>query len=73
MSQREEAVARLTQARNKLAPITDRLLDIESRLAVAAASDIERPAAKISLREFTIRLETASYAVDHHCRKVGMA
>ena len=52
MSPPEEAVARLTQARGKLAPITDRILDIETRLAVAAAADIERPA-KVSLREFT--------------------
>jgi hypothetical protein len=53
MSQIEEAVARLTQARGKLAPIIDRILDIETRLAVAAVADIERPAAKVSLREFT--------------------
>jgi hypothetical protein len=53
MSQIEEAVARLNQARGKLAPIIDRILDIETRLAVAAVADIERPAAKVSLREFT--------------------
>ena len=46
MSQPEEAVARLTQARGKLAPIIDRILDIETRLAVAAAADIGRPAPK---------------------------
>jgi hypothetical protein len=51
MSQLEEVVARLTQARGRLAPIIDRILDIETRLA--AAADIERPAAKVSLREFT--------------------
>ena len=53
MSQLEEAVARLTQARSKLAPIIDRILDIEARLTAAAAADTERPLAKISLREFT--------------------
>jgi hypothetical protein len=50
MSQFEEAVARLTQARSKLAPIRERLLIIEARLAVAKAADIEWPA-KFSLRE----------------------
>jgi hypothetical protein len=55
MSQLEEAVARLTQARSKLAPITERILDIETRLAVAAAADIECPA-KVSLRELTSNL-----------------
>ena len=55
MSQLEEAVARLTQARSKLAPIADRISDIETMLAVAAAVDTERPSAKkISLREFTL-------------------
>jgi hypothetical protein len=52
MSQLEEAVARLTQARSKLALITERLLDIETRLAVVKAADVERPA-KVSLRAFT--------------------
>jgi hypothetical protein len=51
MSQLEEAVARLAQARSKLAPITERLLDIETRLAVVKDA-VERPA-KISLRAFT--------------------
>ena len=37
MSQLEEAVACLAQARSKLAPITERLLDIETRLAVVGA------------------------------------
>jgi hypothetical protein len=55
MSQLEEAVARLTQARSKLAPITERLLDIETRLAVAKAADAKR-SAKVSLREFTSNL-----------------
>jgi hypothetical protein len=55
MSHVEEAIARLTQVRGRLAPITERLLDIEARLAAAKASDIERPA-KISLREFTSNL-----------------
>jgi hypothetical protein len=70
MSQLEEAVARLTQARSKLAPITDRILDIETRLTVAAAADMERPA-KVSLRhvEF-VRSETATFALDHDDRKV---
>ena len=53
MSQLEEAVARLTQARSKLAPITKRILDIETRLAVLKTA--ERPA-KVSLREFTSNL-----------------
>jgi hypothetical protein len=55
MSQVEEAIARLTQVRGRLVPITERLLDIEARLAAAKATDIERPA-KISLREFTSNL-----------------
>ena len=55
MSHVEEAIARLTQVRGRLAPITERLLDIEARLAAAKATDIERPA-KISLREFTSNL-----------------
>jgi hypothetical protein len=55
MSQVEEVAARLTQARNELAPITERLLDIEVRLVAAKAADIERPA-KVSLREFTLNL-----------------
>ena len=55
MSQVEEVAARLTQARNELAPITERLLDIEVRLVAAKAADIER-AAKVSLREFTWNL-----------------
>jgi hypothetical protein len=55
LSQLEEAVARLTQARSKLAPITERLLDIETRLAVVKAADVERPA-KVSLRAFTSNL-----------------
>ena len=55
MSQVEEAIARLMQIRSRLAPITERLLDIEARLAAAKATDIERPA-KISLREFTSNL-----------------
>ena len=55
MSQVEEAAARLTQARNELAPITERLLDIEVRLVAAKAADNERPA-KVSLREFTSNL-----------------
>jgi hypothetical protein len=51
MSQLEEAVARLTQARSKLAPITERL---ETRLAVVKAA--VEPPAKVSLREFTLNL-----------------
>jgi hypothetical protein len=53
MSQAEEAIARLTQVRGRLALIIERLLDIEARLAVAKVA--ERPA-KISLREFTSNL-----------------
>jgi hypothetical protein len=52
MPQVEEAIARLAQIRSRLAPIIERLLDIEARLAAAKAADIERPA-KVSLREFT--------------------
>jgi hypothetical protein len=55
MTQLEEAVARLTLARSMLAPITERILDIETRLAVAKAADIER-LAKVLLREFTSNL-----------------
>jgi hypothetical protein len=55
MSQAEEVIARLTQVRDRLAPITERLLDIEARLTAAKATDIKRPA-KISLREFTSNL-----------------
>jgi hypothetical protein len=55
MSQAEEVIARLTQVRSRLAPITERLLDIEARLAAAKATDIKR-LAKISLREFTSNL-----------------
>jgi hypothetical protein len=55
MSHVEEVVARLTQVRSRLAPITERLLNIEARLAAAKATDNEQPA-KISLREFTSNL-----------------
>jgi hypothetical protein len=55
MTQVEEAIARITQIRSQLAPITGRLTAIEARLAAAKAADIERPA-KISLREFTSNL-----------------
>lgn len=55
MSQVEEAITRITQIRSRLAPITKRLSDIEDRLAVAKAADIERPA-KLSLREFSSNL-----------------
>jgi hypothetical protein len=44
MSQVEEAIARMTLIRSRLAPITERLLAIEARLAVVKAADIERPA-----------------------------
>jgi hypothetical protein len=50
-----EAITRITQIRSRLAPITERLLDIEARLAAAKVADIERPA-RVSLREFTSRL-----------------
>ena len=69
MSQLEEEVARLTQARSKLAPITERLLDIETRLAVAKAADAERPA-KVSLREFTSNLLDTAFVQDHQNRKI---
>jgi hypothetical protein len=55
MTQAEEAIARISQVRCRLAPITERLLVIEARLAVAKAADSERPA-KVSLREFTSNL-----------------
>jgi hypothetical protein len=55
MSQVEEAAARLTQARNELARITERLLDIEVRFVAAKIADVDRPA-KVSLREFTSNL-----------------
>jgi hypothetical protein len=47
MSPVEEAIASLTQIRSRLAPITERLLDIEARLAAAKAADIEWPRLKI--------------------------
>jgi hypothetical protein len=55
MSQVEEAAARLRQARNEIALITERLLDIEVRLVAAKAAEIEQPT-KISLRKFTSNL-----------------
>ena len=74
MSQLEEAVARLTQARSKLAPIADRISDIETMLAVAAAVDTERPSAKkISLREFTsnfLNQKSTTLAFDRGDRKI---
>jgi lipid II:glycine glycyltransferase (peptidoglycan interpeptide bridge formation enzyme) len=65
MSQAEEVIARLTQVRSRLAPLTERLLDIEARLAAAKATDIER-SAKISLREFTSNLLSET---QHHSRR----
>jgi hypothetical protein len=74
MSQLEEAVARLTQARSKLALSTERLLDIEARLVAAKAAEIERAtierATKISLREFTSNLLDQTHARDHQYRKI---
>jgi hypothetical protein len=55
MSQVQETIARLTQIRSRLAPVTERLLDIEARLGAAKAADMERPA-KVSPREFTSNL-----------------
>jgi hypothetical protein len=55
MSHFEDAIARLLQLRRRLAPITERLLDIETRLTAAKPTGIERPA-KISLREFSSKL-----------------
>jgi hypothetical protein len=55
MTQAKEAIARITQIRSRLAPISERLLVIEAGLAVAKAADNERPA-KVSLREFTSNL-----------------
>ena len=79
MSQVEEAAARLTQARNEIALITERLLDIEVRLVAAKAAEIEQPT-KISLRKFTSDLiisdstrpsRPTSTSVDHptRCRR----
>jgi hypothetical protein len=63
MSHVEDAIARLLQIRGHLAPISERLLDIEARLAASKATDIARPA-KISLREFSTNLfgETQHYS-----------
>jgi hypothetical protein len=63
MSPVEEAIASLTQIRSRLAPITERLLDIEARLAAAKAANIERPAA-VSLRDHVefVKSDTASFA-----------
>jgi len=55
MSHVEEAIAHLTHVRGRLASITERLLDIEARLAAAKINDAERPTI-ISLREFTSNL-----------------
>jgi hypothetical protein len=52
---RAEAITCITQIRSRLAPIKERLLDIEARLAAAKVADIERQA-RVSLREFTSRL-----------------
>jgi hypothetical protein len=71
MSQLEEAAARLTQARRKLAPVTERLLDIETRLAVVKAA-LERPA-KISLRAFTSNLLNQEKHYSHSTVMYGMA
>jgi hypothetical protein len=49
-----EAITLITQIRSRLAPIAERLLDIEARLA-AAKADVEQPT-RVSLREFTSRL-----------------
>jgi hypothetical protein len=62
MSHVEEVIVRLMEVRGRLAPITERLLDIETRLTAAKPTDVERPA-KISLREFSSKLlgETQHY------------
>jgi hypothetical protein len=67
MSQLEEAVARLTQARSKLAPIADRISDIETMLAVAAAVDTERPSAK---KFSLLKSESTTLAFDRGDRKI---
>jgi hypothetical protein len=63
MSHFDDAIARLIEIRRRLAPITERLLDIETALTAAKPTDIER-AAKISLREFSSKLlgETQHYS-----------
>ena len=63
MSHVEEVIVRLMEVRGRLAPITERLLDIETRLTAAKPTDVERPA-KISLREFSSKLlgETQHYS-----------
>jgi hypothetical protein len=55
MSDVKEVISRLMQVHGLLAPITERLLDIEARLAAAKACDIERPA-KLSLRKYSSNL-----------------
>jgi hypothetical protein len=58
MSQVEEAIARLMQIRSRLAPITERLLDIEARLAAAKAADIDTARVHV---EF-VKSDRASFA-----------
>jgi hypothetical protein len=65
MSHLEEV--RLMEVRGWPAPIKERLLDIEARLAAAKATDTGRPA-KISLREVLVefvRRDTASFPWGH--------
>jgi hypothetical protein len=62
MSPVEETIARLAHVCGRLAPVTERLLDIEARLAAAKVCDIEQPA-KLSLRKFSSNL--LSFAYDH--------
>jgi hypothetical protein len=64
MSHVEEVIVRLMEVRGRLAPITERLLDIETRLTAAKPTDIELDAKKISLREFSSKLlgETEHYS-----------
>ena len=54
MSQVDELIAHLMQIRDRLAPLSERLLDIEARMVAARVVD-QRPAS-ISLREFTAHM-----------------
>ena len=50
----EEANIRLRQIRGRLSPLTERLMDIEARMA--AVRNVGQPPGQISLREFTSML-----------------
>jgi hypothetical protein len=54
MSKADEAITQLMQIRDQLAPIAERLVDIEARMVTAKA--VDHLPVKRSLREFTARL-----------------